>query len=268
MSGPVIGRRGLERLKSELSGRDFDIITQVADLRLMSARQLEAIHFPGVDHDSAASAARCCRRVLARLVRDRLLTRLERRVGGVRAGSASYIYAIGPVGHRVLGRTTPRPRFREPSTTFARHTLAIAQLITDLIITSRSGRADILQLQPEPTCWRSATTGLGVPTIVRPDLFVAIGVGDYEHRRFIELDLGTEHLPTLLRKCQAYEAYYRSGTEQAQHDVFPKVLWLMHTVDRATRLTTAITSDSRLTPALFVVTTTDEALRELIGGAP
>lgn len=267
MSGPTLGRRGLERLKSELSGRDYAIIGQVADLRLMSARQIAAIHFAAADHESANSAARCCRRVLERLVRDRLLIRLERRIGGVRAGSASYVYAIGPVGQRVLGRNEPRARFREPSTTFALHTLAIAQLITDINHESRAGRLDLLQMQPEPACWRSSTAGLGVPVVLRPDLFTAVGVGDFEHRWFIEMDLGTEHLPTLLRKCHAYETYYRSGTEQAAHEVFPKVLWIMHTHDRAERLAAAIERDARLTAELFTVTTTELAMSELTGGA-
>lgn len=267
MSGPTLGRRGLERLKAELSGRDYAIIGQVGDLRLMSARQLEAIHFPAADHQTANSAARCCRRVLERLVRDRLLIRLERRIGGVRAGSASYVYAIGPVGQRVLDRQEPRARFREPSTTFALHTLAIAQLITDITLTSRTSRLDLLQLQPEPACWRSTTVGLGVPSVLRPDLFVAVGVGDFEHRWFIELDLGTEHLPTLLRKCHAYETYYLSGAEQATHEVFPKVLWIMHTEDRAERLTAAIGRDSRLTSELFTITTTELALNVLMGEA-
>lgn len=265
MSGHTLGRRGLERLRSELSGRDHAIIRQVADLRLMCARQIERVHFAAEEHHSANSAARCCRRVLERLVRDRLLIRLERRIGGVRAGSASFVYAIGPVGQRVLDRHEPRSRFREPSTTFALHTLAISQLVTDLTVRSRRGQLDILQLQPEPACWRSATTGLGVQTVLRSDLFVAIGVGDYEHRWFIEMDLGTEHLPTLLRKALAYETYYRSGAEQAAHDVFPRVLWIMHTADRAERLAAAIQRDSRQTSALFTITTNDKAINELTG---
>lgn len=267
MSGPTLGRRGLERLKVELSGRDYAIVGQVADLRLMSARHIEAIHFAADDHQSANSAARCCRRVLERLVRDRLLIRLERRIGGIRAGSASYIYAIGPVGQRVLSRREPRARFREPSTTFALHTLAIAQLITDLTLTSRTPRLDLLQLQPEPACWRSTTVGLGSVSVLRPDLFVAVGIGDFEHRWFIEVDLGTEHLPTLLRKCHAYNAYYRTGSEQAAHDVFPKVLWIMHTHDRAERLIEAIARDSRLTTEVFTVTTTSKVMDVLAGEA-
>jgi hypothetical protein len=143
--------------------------------------------------------------------------------------------------------------------------LAIAQLVADITVASRTPRLDLLQLQPEPACWRSTTVGLGVPSVLRPDLFVALGVGEFEHRWFIEIDLGSEHLPTLLRKCQAYDAYYRSGAEQAAHQVFPKVLWIMHNQDRAERFAEAIVRDSRLRPELFSITTTDKSLNVLSG---
>ena len=266
MSAQITGRRGLERLDEELSGRDRSILGQVADLRLMSARQIELVHFAAAEHASSISAARCCRRVLERLVRDRLLTRLERRIGGVRAGSASYVYAIGPVGQRLVGRDEARKRFREPSATYALHTLAIAQLVTDLTVQSRSGRVEILQLQAEPACWRT-TTGMAGSTLLRPDLFVSLGIREYEYRWLIEVDLGTEPLPTLLRKCQAYEAYYRSGREQHEHGVFPRVLWLMHSAERVERLQAAIASDTRLTSALFSIVTSEQAITAVAGAS-
>lgn len=265
MSGQRLGRRGLDLLRDELSGRDLAIVRQVADLKLMSAQQIEAIHFTLDEHASAVTAARSARRVLERLVRDRLLVRLERRVGGIRAGSASFVYAIGPVGQRLTAAETPRVRFREPSATFAIHTLAISQLVVDLTALSRTGRIDLVGLQPEPICWRTSVGPMAVATVLRPDVFVAIGVGDFEHRWFIEVDLGTEHLPTLLRKCAAYDAYYRTGAEQQDHGVFPRVLWIMHTRDRAERLRDAIERDADLTTALFSVTTAGEATGALAG---
>ena len=262
-----LGRRGLEVLQSELSGRDMAIVARVADLRLMSARQIEAIHFTPDDHASAITAARSARRVLERLVRDRLLVRLTRRVGGVRAGSASFVYAIGPVGQRLIGREQPRVRFREPSATFALHTLAITQFIVELTTASRMKRFELLGLQPEPTCWRTTTAAMGVVATLRPDLFVSVGVGEYEHRWFIEIDLGTEHLATLLRKCAAYEVYYHTGTEQHHNGVFPRVLWIMRGSDRVERLRTAIDGDGQLTSALFTVTTEVTAMDIVAGGA-
>src|SRR5207247_2442265 len=109
-----VGRLGLERLRDEVSERDLAIVRSVREHRFLAAGHIEALHF--ADHASFDSAARISRRVLARLTRQRLLNRLERRVGGVRAGSASYIYALGPVGGRLIdGR---RHRVTEPSRLF------------------------------------------------------------------------------------------------------------------------------------------------------
>jgi len=266
-----LGGRGLDLLRDELSGRDHAIVRQVAELRLMSARQIEAIHFTLADHASLTTAARSCRRVLERLVRDRLLIRLDRRVGGIRAGSASFIYTLGPVGQRLIQtidgeHDEPRRRFREPSSPYVAHTLAISQLVVDLTEENRDGQHELLGLQAEPTCWRVFMSGLAVQTIVKPDLFVALGVGEFEQRWFVEIDLGTEHLPTLLRKCQTYERYYRSGIEQDQHGVFPRVLWAMHDDVRAKRLRLAIEQSSSLTDELFEVTSIENAVEVMRGG--
>jgi len=273
-----VGPRELERLREDLSGRDRAIVQTVTDARLMSGRQLQVLFFPIEEHATARTAARCARRVLERLSRDRLLVRLERRIGGVRAGSASFVYALGPVGQRLLMQPGPRRRLREPSGYFVAHTLAVSELVVELTTASRRGVVELttasrrgvvelLQLQHEPGCWRTFG-GLGVSQLLRPDLFVVLGVGDYEHRWFIEVDRGSESLPVVLRKCRTYEAYYASGVEQAEHGVFPHVLWIVPDSIRAERLRTTIDAEaSRLTPGLFSVTTTDEAMAVLKGGA-
>ena len=265
MSDQRTSSKGLRISRQQLSTRDLEIIQKVFELRLMSTRQIEAVYFDIEDYASALSAARSCRRVLAGLTRDRLLVRLDRRVGGVRAGSASYIYALGPVGHRMLETAGNRPRFREPTTTFVDHTLAVTQLVVDVTLASRVGAFEILSCQSEPRCWREFS-GLGGPMFLRPDLFLALGVGDYEMRWFVEIDMGSEHLPVLLRKCHIYDAYYRSGKEQATHGVHPQVCWIMPEEKRAERLQAAIAGDLRLTKALFVTTTFEQALSTLSGG--
>lgn len=254
-----IGRRALEVLRDDLSGRDLAIVRQVADLRLMSGGQIEAVHFSVGDHATSSAAARAARRVLERLTRDGLLVRLDRRIGGIRAGSASFLYALGPVGHRLLVETDiARPRLREPSLPFVEHTLQIGQVVVDLTVGAREGHHEVLRLQTEPWCWRRYPSGLGSTAVLRPDLFVSIGRGDYEYRWFVEVDRGTEHLPTLLRKCRAYEAYYRSGIEQAKDGDFPPVAWLVPTPSRAKRLEAAIAADKGLTPGMFTVALSDD----------
>jgi hypothetical protein len=146
------------------------------------------------------------------------------------------------------------------------HTLAVADAVVTITESSRLGHFELLQLQPEPHCWRQLP-GL-TNTVLRPDLFVSVGAGDFEHRWFIEIDLGTEPLPTLIRKCQVYQAYFQSGVEQAEHGVFPKVLWHMHSGDRARRLAQAIAADHRLTNELFTVVNATEMIATIAGGLP
>ena len=263
MSGRV-GRRGLETLRDDLSGRDIAIVRQIADLRLMSGAHVEAIHFSTNDHATASAAARAARRVLERLARNGLIVRLDRRIGGIRAGSTAFVYALGPVGHRLLAETAiARPRLREPSLPFADHTLAITQLVVDMTVAARRGELEVLGLQTEPWCWRRFTASLGGEGILRPDLFTLIGQGDFEYRWFVEVDRGTEHLPTLIRKCRAYDAYYRSGIEQATHGVFPRVAWLVTSAKRRDQLRRAIDQDRQLPDGMFIVAEIGDAVAVL-----
>jgi hypothetical protein len=257
-----LSRLGLLALQERLSERDRRILEHVAQLRLLRARQIQCLVFPDEQHANAATAARCCRRVLERLTRDRLLVRLERRVGGVRAGSASFVYAISPIGHRLIHPAGTRRRLREPSLRFVDHTLAVADLLVAVTFHARGGAWELVQWQSEPNSWRQVVT-LGGTIVLRPDLFFVLAVGEYELRWFIELDRATEHLPAITRKCRLYNTYYRSGTEQQEHSVFPRILWIAPSEQRATWLRNTIAADRRLAAGLFGVTTTDQALTAL-----
>jgi hypothetical protein len=262
-----VGPEGLDRLRGELSGRDLAIVGQLAELRLMSAKQITAIHFTLDEHDNELAAARASQRVLARLAHDGLVLRLERRIGGMRAGSAGYIYGLGALGQRALGIEGPRRRRYEPSLRFLDHTLAITQLVVVVTAAARSGALDILSCQAEPRCHREFS-GLGGRVLLRPDMFLVLGVGEFEHRWFVEIDRGTESVPVVLGKCRTYDAYYRSGREQAAHGVFPTVCWIVPDPHRAEVLRRAIAKDRRLGDQLFVVTTMKGALGTLTGGQP
>jgi hypothetical protein len=265
VSGDRLGSRGIDALRRDLGDRELAIIDQVADLRLMSTPQIEAIYFSADEHGSALSAARTGRRVLAGLTAKRVLGRLERRIGGLHGGSASWIYAIGPVGHRLLDGTSARPRFREPSALFVDHTLAISQLVTDLRVLEQGGDVEVLQLETEPRCWRDI--GNGREQKLKPDLYVLLASGELEHSWFVEIDRATAHLPALRRKCLLFQSYYQSGREQAQRGVFPRVCWVVPDTERATRIKAMINDDGGLTRALFTVVTNDAATALLSGGA-
>jgi hypothetical protein len=266
--GERTGAVRLAELRDELSGRDVAILDQVNELRFMTGGQIEAIHFAPNGQGSTDSAARAARRVLERLTDERLLLRLERRIGGTRAGSASFVYLLGPVGHRLLDLPGRRRPYREPGGRFVRHTLTVTQLVVELTLAHRRRHIELLTVQSEPRCWRRMLDRQGAPATLRPDLFLTLAADDTEYRWFVEVDLGNEHIETLLRKCEAYQTYYRSGTEQAEDGVFPRVLWLMHNDRRVEQLREAVGRQKSLTPGLFTVTQTERALDIATGGTP
>jgi Replication-relaxation len=262
-----LGRRGLVRLSDTLSQRDRQVLSVVAAHRFLTTRQIEAFCF--TDHVSALAAARGCRRVLARLHELRVLNRLERRIGGVRAGSASFVWTVGPVGDRLLrdGSGQPRRRWHEPSATFLDHALAVADTHLRLRRAAGQGAFDLVGVDLEPACWRSYLNGAGGSETLRPDLYVVTASDAYEHCWFIEVDRGSESLPRLLSKCGQYEAYRRSGREQQRTGTFPLVLWVFPDERRAAKLQRAIATAPRLDPQLFRCVVGEQHVETIAGGA-
>jgi hypothetical protein len=258
-----VSARGLTRLRTQLSDRDLAVVRQVASFRLMSAAQIQAVHFPPSAHGNEAAAIRARQRVLARLTRDALLVPLKRRIGGVRAGSAGLVLALGPVGQRALRLNGSRPRRYEPSWGFVDHTLAVAQLLVELIVAARAGRLELLDYECEPDSWRRfpSVSGHG---LLRPDASLVLGTGDYELRWFVEVDRDTESLPVVLSKCRRYAEYYQAGREQARTGgVFPRVCWVVPDEARGARLRQTIERAQHLPAGLFVTTTSQLAINTL-----
>jgi hypothetical protein len=224
----------MSRLRTALSDRDLAVLHAVAELRYVTGRQLQTLYFDG-EHTTSLTAARTCRRVLERLTHLGVLRRLERVIGGVRAGSGCFVYGLGPSGHRLLADGRSRQGFREPSTTFLDHTLAVSGLLASVVAASKQDHCQLLHYQVEPACWRSLP-GYSTADTLRPDLLLVVARGDMEWHWFVEVDLGSEHGPAVARKCRQYLRYYQSGREQAERGVFPKVVWLTTTSERAARL--------------------------------
>jgi hypothetical protein len=255
-------------LKSLLVDRDHDVVASVEQYRLLTSRQIQRLHFDPA-HPTPVAAARACTRTLTRLRDLGVLKTTERRVGGVRAGSSGFIWYLGPAGERLLRNTETEHRrgrrnYREPSRHFVDHTLAVAELGVQAIEAARDGGIEILQLQTEPASWQQSLSPHGTAQWLKPDLLLVTATADEECHRFVEADLASEHLPIIVRQCQAYEAYRASGRYQAAHGVFPAVLWVVPTQTRAAALrgavagTAARPASAGLDPALFSVCTTDE----------
>lgn len=264
-------RSDLDTLKDRLTERDYQLLRDVEKYRLLTTKHIQRLHFDPV-HPTPTAAARACNRTLSRLREARVLNALERRIGGVRAGSAGFVWYVGPAGERVLetldpGKASGRRNYREPSRHFVEHTLAIAELAVQTIEAGQHGDMEVLELQAEPASWQQSLAPFGTVQTLKPDLRLVTVNGDYEEHRFIEADMASEHLPVILRQCAAYESFRTTGRYQATHGLFPAVLWVTPTEGRAVAIRAAVARTAGLDPALFRVCPTSQYLEVVTGAA-
>lgn len=226
----------LLRLADELSERRWELLRAVAALRLVTGGQLRRRFYgPG------PSAARLARLDLAWMHDRRLLHRLARRVGGVRAGSTGFVYALNGVGQRLLelerGEGLRRGSSRyEPTTGFVNHALAVSEIwvgLHEYLSDPWTGEPETeIDFQIEPASWRRYLDALGSRAVLKPDAELEITRRDYVDHLWIEVDRATERRPALQRKLSTYVSYFHTGQEQASIGVFPLTVWLTTTDTR------------------------------------
>lgn len=239
---------GLLELAAGLSTKERRLVELVARLRLMSHAQLAAMLGDCSGEATSASTARMTRRTLSQLTKDGMLARLERRIGGVRAGSSGYVYYLGPAGQRLVaywrGHGFVRGRYRpDPGARFVQHRLAVSETYVRLCQAGQRGDLELLSFDAEPDSWRSFPDGFGARRALKPDAFTRIALGAYEDLYFLEIDLATESRNVVVSKLRAYADYFNSGEEQSRHGVFPRVLILANSEERCASL---VESCSRL----------------------
>jgi len=266
--------RDIDELASWLSERDFGILGSVAEHQFLTVHQVEALHFGDL---APTSGGRIARRTLARLREYRLLGTLKRRIGGVKSGSAGLVHYLDTAGDQLLNKRSAqqgRRRSRDPSTRFLSHRLAIADAHVALAQSHRQQSLELVECVVEPISWRRFL-GIGaVRLTLKTDLYIETAVppgNELVHGWFVEIDLGTEGIQTLLKKCHDYEAYRRTGIEQEQGG-FPLVIWSMTHADPLTAerrrrdLGKAIDRDHSLAPKLFRIVAPDQLIPLLMSG--
>ena len=253
-----ISRRQLEGLTGNLHEREQAILQALGDCRYMTTGQISQIHFGGAATDGAA--ARAANRAVHRLEDHGLISSLNRRIGGARAGSSSYVWSLTNPGLRFLNLDgegkQPRKRNYEPSPHFLNHTLSITELNIQLL--GMAG-VTVMDIQFEPNCWRSFTGKDGARQQLKPDLYAVTSDGEYEDYWFFELDLATEAPSRVLSKCEQYQDYYRSGMEQSDLGLFPMVVWIVPDDKRKDSIQSQIRQSVNLTnKEIFLVILPDE----------
>ncbi len=256
-----VGRRQLAAARTSLSDRDLAVLRSLEALHFATTKQLERLHFASGDTTPLA-AARSTTRSLSRLHGLQLVDRLDRRVGGVRAGSAAFVWHLAPAGARLFGDASRR-RSREPSLAHLAHVLAVAELVARLHERARLGDVELLAVEAEPICWRPLIAPHGGRVWLKPDLRLTIGRDEHELHWFVEVDRGSEHRSALIRKLRVYLAAWRDGGEQARAGVLPRVLWATPDHHRAQVITRVWQSLTGVPDGLFVASATDRAVAVL-----
>ncbi|NKY27725.1 replication-relaxation family protein [Nocardia gamkensis] len=252
--------RDLSAIAKQMSERDWAILRSVAGHRFLTVRHIQTLHFGGL---TPGSGRRKAQRALAKLRRLRVLDSLTQRVGGFSAGSDGMVHYVDDIGQRLLRResgATARRRFHAPTERFLDHQLGIADAHVALVEANRHGRLELVKCEIEPAAWRDYVGVAGTRLTLKPDLYAETACppgNEYVDAAFIEIDKGTESIPTLIRKCHEYEAYWRQGIEQERSGGFPLVVWSItaETLSKAEKrrdaLRRAINQDRKLRSQLF-----------------
>jgi hypothetical protein len=251
---------GAERVLDGLSDRDQRIVGELARLRVMTAAQLQRLCFQDL---GGQHRDRSRRRVLARLVDLGVLSTMERRIGGVRAGSSGLVFVLDVLGQRLatlLDRATldSPQRTRRPGTVterFLLHSLAVSELYLQLREATAAGAVELLGFASEPASWWTDSQG----RLIKPDASLTLATATVADDWAIEVDRATESLPTVRAKLATYVELLEQG-DTGPNGALPRVLV---TVPEAARQQAVATVIRGLPPAaealLHVVPFADSA---------
>jgi ribosomal protein S11 len=261
-----ISRKQLEQLAGNLEDRQHAILQAMQHTRFMTSGQVADFGFG--DAATPSAAQRAANRTLHHLQDNGLISSLERRVGGARAGSSSFVWGLTNPGFRLLNLDSdtdqPRKRPFEPSPRFLNHTLGVTELYIQLL--GMNG-VTITDIQFEPQCWRDYTGTGGIKEQLKPDLYAVTTDGTYDDSWYFELDLATETPARVISKCEQYEGYYNSNAEQRQSGVFPLVVWLVPDSKRKEAVQSHIAQSPLRHKDLFTVIVPEELEGRIRQGA-
>jgi hypothetical protein len=269
MSRKRVTNAYVERLAAELPERDLALVGTLDQFRVATASQLRRLHF--TSGTEAANARQVWRRLRA-LTDLRVVTVLERRIGGGRGGSTQAIFALDVAGQKLGAACGPAGgrRLRRPWTPgnqFLAHAVAVTELYVVLCERAREGGGEVLAFDAEPLCWRRFTGSGGAAVWLKPDAFARFGAGEYEHLSFVEVDRATASVPTVARKLDLYRRYWQTGREQDRFGAFGRVLLLAPHDKRRAVLAEAVKRQPTDAQPLFRAALYEDAANLLIGEA-
>ena len=250
-------------IEYQLTDKDKAILRTLRDAKCLFTYHIRKLFY--YDAKNVRSGSRSTQFTLKRLKEYGLVdVMVDRRIGGVRAGSSSYIWYLTEQGNRLLNLSQKykddvpkRTRFMEPADSTLGHRMAISECFVQLNELEHEGKLAIKEVAFEPNNWHYFDFK-GKNEILKPDLFIVTSHDGYEYRFFVEIDLSTESIDTVLKKCIRYHKYLQTDTEQKAYGVFPFVLWIVKDEKRKTKLEHAIRTHLKNHPNIFLVITAEK----------
>lgn len=238
----------LQVIRQHLDPHSLGLLRFLLQFRVATIDQLRRQCY--WDRVSKHAGELACWRALHRLQAHQLINCLPRQAGGLSGGSIPAVWYLTNPGYRLMlleqdnptdAWHTARVRTSQPPALFTlHHRLAVTETYVRLHELSTKGQLDVFEFETEPACWRQFYGPGGSKTILKPDASsrVAAQGSEFEHLWFLEIDMGSESQATIRHKASVYEAYRRTGAEQTKQGVFPKVMWITATEQRAQQLNT------------------------------
>jgi len=263
-------KKRVAHLEETLTPRERAIIDTLDRLRVATTEQLRRVHFSDL---TAHSAARQAPALLASLAARQVVVKLDRQVGGVRAGSKAAVWSLDTAGQRLASSCGPaggrhRKRPWTPSLAFLAHRLAVSDAFVGLAEREQAGAVDVLDFDAEPLSWRRFLTSHGVTAYLKPDAYVRLGLGRIERAAFVEIDRATESRATLTVKLRAYRQYWDTGREQERRGYFPRVVFAVPSEDRKAVVADLFDRQPDESRPLWQVVLAADLTDALIGGTP
>ncbi|QNK82566.1 replication-relaxation family protein [Nakamurella sp. PAMC28650] len=216
-------------MSTYLSSRDHAVIDSINRLRHISSQQLQRLHFVE-SLEGKNSKDVTTRRVLARLVGEGYVSRIERSSG------SGFVYQ--PAGAKTRNIDL--------------HQLDVSELYVLLSEAEARGECSLLEFTPEEP--RGG---------VKADAYIRLDLKNGKYSCFAEIDRATEYKPQLMKKLRAYSQAYDRATSP-----FPKVLWIVSFAPRD-RYSERVNIIKQLVsrepePELFDVLTLQDAVTQLL----
>lgn len=246
------------------------VLGALRTVRVLSGGQLERLAFGEI---AGSARGRVRRRVMSRLGEHGLVVSLDRRVGGVRAGSAGMVYALSAAGQRLLDLEAGRgPRRRPPHTPgalFLAHALAVSEVFVALGELTRQTdgvRLNRFAVEHEAR-WENREPG--ADRRLRPDALAVLEHGDIQDVWWLEVDRSTESLTRMAGLLRRYLDFAQSG-QAGPGGVVPRVLISVLEERRRAAVCGLVGRLPAPAQELFVVALADEVagrlVRELLSG--